>query len=129
MKLRVPIIVFFSVLILAVGGGCVPMLVGGGLAGGVAVSMDTIRLDVDVDIEQAWETTKTVVSARGEILSEIPEKGLIIAKVGDAKVSILIAKIIYKDGESVWIDVSARRRALPHMALAAEIIDAIDKEL
>ncbi|MBN2484198.1 MAG: hypothetical protein JXD21_08380 [Candidatus Omnitrophica bacterium] len=106
--------------------GCIPLLVGTGVAGGLVLSVDTVRLDLDTTIEQAWEETRSVLSERGQVIFENESDGVIRARIGDTSVAAYVARVTYDSGDtSIWVDVSARRRALPNLDLAFEIINDI----
>ncbi len=115
-----------SLCLLTTVTGCIPLLVTGGLAGGIVLSVDTARIDLDTTIDRAWEVTYQVLESKGEILSEDSAEGVIRARIQETSVIAYVARVTYDSGDtSVWVDISARRKALPHIDMAFEIINEI----
>jgi hypothetical protein len=105
--------------------GCAAVLVGAGVAGGIAISEDTAKLEVDTNFDRAWKITLNTVKSMGVVGSSDRDSGKIEATIQDSKVE---AKIIPLTAKTVRIQVKARKNLLPNMDLAMRIINRINSK-
>ena len=106
--------------------GCAPILIGGGLAAGVAISEDTAKLERDTSFQHAWAVTNETLEEMGVVNSKDKSTGRIEANIGNSKVTARITQIT---PGAVRIEVKARRKLFPHMGLAVEIVNKIHNKL
>lgn len=107
--------------------GCAAILIGAGVAGGVAISEDTAKLEADTSYNRAWTITYDTIKKMGGTIS-IQDKtaGKIEAIVQEAKID---AKVVPITSQAVRIEVKARKNMLPNMDLAMNIINRINSKL
>jgi hypothetical protein len=105
--------------------GCAAVLVGAGVAGGIAISEDTAKLEVDTSYDRAWRITYDTVKSMGIITSSDRESGKIEATVQESKVE---AKVVPLTSRTVRIEIKARKNMLPNMDLAMRIINRINSK-
>jgi hypothetical protein len=106
--------------------GCAAVLVGAGVAGGIAISEDTAKLEADTSYDRAWKLTYDAVKSAGVITKSDREIGKIEAMVEDSKVE---AKVVPLTPRTVRIEIKARKNLLPNMDLAMRIINRINSKL
>lgn len=111
----------FSLLLFS---GCALFLVGGGVAGGIAISRDTIEGNWDKSIDRIWDAARGVIMSEGFIRLEDKPHGTLDAEVRKSQVNIDIQKISEK---TVRLRVKARKgyRLLPNIDLANELYNKI----
>ncbi len=106
--------------------GCAAVLVGAGVAGGIAISEDTAKLEADTSYDRAWKLTYDAVKSMGVITKSDRDLGKIEAMVQESKVE---AKIVPLTSRTVRIEIKARKNLLPNMDLAMRIINKINSKL
>lgn len=106
--------------------GCAVLLLGGGIAGGIAISKDTAKLEKEVNFNHAWKTTYDVIADMGTIESSNKDAGKIEAKVRSSNVT---AHIIQVTPKSVRIEIKSRKAMFPNLDLAMEITNKINSKL
>ena len=57
--------------------GCAAVLVGGGVAGGVAISKDTAKLEIDANYDSVWDAAYKTIDDMGIISLRDQEAGKI----------------------------------------------------
>ena len=124
--MRRAILVILSVCLLGTMCGCAAVLLGGAVAGGMAVSKDTAKLEADTSFQRAWTVTYNTLLDMGEITLRDEDAGEIEAKVNEADVNAQIIRITRK---SVRIEIKARKNLMPEVELAVEIINKINRKL
>lgn len=107
---------------LAAFSGCAAVLIGAGVAGGVAISEDTAKLESDTSYTRAWKVTYDTLKEMGAINSQDKDAGKIEANVQDSKIE---ARVIPVTSKTVRIEVKARKNLLPNMDLAMTIVNKI----
>ena len=55
--------------------GCAALLIGGGVAGGIAISRDTAKLESDTSFQRAWTVTYKTLDSLGVINLEDKKSG------------------------------------------------------
>ncbi len=105
--------------------GCAAVLVGAGVAGGIAISEDTAKLEADTTYDRAWGITSGVLKDMGAITSSDKESGKIEAVIQESKVE---AKVIPLTSRTVRIEIKVRKNLLPNMDLAMRIINRINSK-
>ena len=105
--------------------GCAAVLIGAGVAGGVAISEDTAKLEVDTSYNHAWNVTYDTLKAMGAINSQDKDSGKIAANIQDTKIE---AKVLPLTPQTVRIEIKARKNFLPNMDLAMTIINRINSK-
>ncbi len=106
--------------------GCVALILGAGVAGGIAISQDTIRLQSNTSRDRAFNVTHQTLDRMGIINKEDPKANMIEATVEDSHV---VARIIPVTKNSIRIEVKVRKNLLPNMDLASKIINDINGRL
>jgi hypothetical protein len=106
--------------------GCAALLIGGGVAGGIAISKDTAQLEIDSSFEHAWDVIYSTVDDMGLIGLRDKKAGRIEADVQNSKVIVQLKRITAK---AVRIKVSARKNLFPNIDLAIDIINRIHDKL
>ena len=104
--------------------GCVLLLVGAGVTGGIAISKDTIEGHFDKKIDPVWKVAREVLMQEGFIRLEDKPHGHIEAEVRKSEVKIEILQVSEK---TVRIRVKARKghQLLPNPNLANELYNKI----
>lgn len=102
--------------------GCAAVLIGAGVAGGVAISEDTAKLESDTSYNRAWNVAYATLKEMGAINTQDKDSGKIEANVQDSKIE---ARIIPVTSRTVRIEVKARKNMLPNMDLAMTIVNKI----
>lgn len=105
--------------------GCAAVLVGAGVAGGIAISEDTAKLEVDSNFDRTWKITYGVVKSMGVVTKEDRESGKIEAKIQDSSVE---AKVVPLTSRTTQIQIKARKNLLPNMDLAMRMINRINSK-
>ena len=105
--------------------GCAAVLVGAGVAGGIAISEDTAKLETDTSFDRAWRVTYNIVKSMGVITKSDRDSGKIEAVIQDSKVD---AKVVPMTSRTVRIEVKARKNLLPNMDLAMRVINRINSK-
>jgi len=106
--------------------GCFALILGAGVAGGIAISQDTIRLQANTTFDRAWKTAHTALDKMGIINSEDQKAGTVVATIEESHV---VAKISLIAPRVVRIEVKARKNLLPNQDLASRIINDINNRL
>ena len=106
--------------------GCAVLLIGAGVAGGVAISRDTAKLEIDTSFNRAWKVTYSIIDRMGQINLQDKQAGEIQATVKESSITAQITQITSK---SVRIEIKARKNLLPNMDLSVEIINKINNRL
>jgi hypothetical protein len=115
----------YVVAALMIGSGCAAVLIGAGVAGGVAISEDTAKLEVDTNYNRAWNITYDTIKKMGVINTQDKTAGKIEANIEDTKI---FAQVIPITPQTVRIEVKARKNLLPNMDLAMNIINRINSK-
>lgn len=113
-------------LILLMSSGCAAVLIGGGIAGGMAVSRDTAEIVKDTSYDKAWDVTRKTLDEMGVINLEDKKAGKIEANVKDSKIT---AQVTQLTGKSVKVTIKARKNMFPKIELAMEIVNKINGKL
>lgn len=101
--------------------GCTAFLAG---AGTIGMGMDTIRLERFVDYDTAWNAAlESLHDLSANIELEDKTNNQIKATMADYKIKILVQK---SAKESVFVDVSARKKGLPSLSFADKIIEQVN---
>ena len=110
---------------LLIFNGCAAVLIGAGVAGGVAISEDTAKLEVDSRYDHAWNVTYDTVKSMGAVNMQDKDSGKIQANIQDSKVDI---KVLPVTSKTVRVEVKARKNLLPNMDLAMIIVNRINSK-
>ncbi|MDD5085709.1 MAG: DUF3568 family protein [Candidatus Omnitrophica bacterium] len=113
-------------LVLLMSSGCAAVLIGGGIAGGIAVSKDTAEIVKDTSCNKAWDVTHKTLDEMGVINLEDKKAGKIEANVKDSKITAQVTQLTPK---SVKVTVKARKNMFPNVDLAMEIVNKINNKL
>ena len=106
--------------------GCVPILIGAGVAGGIVVTQDMVRLQYDTSFDHAWDTTHEAIDKMGIISFQDKKAGKIEATIQE---SFVTARVTPVTAQSMKIEIKARKNMLPNMDLANKIINDINNRL
>jgi|CXWL01.1.fsa_nt_gi hypothetical protein len=118
------LVCFVAVSLLSVYG-CAAVLIGAGVAGGVAISEDTAKFEVDTSYNHAWSVTYDTIKKMGAINTQDKDSGKIEANIQNTRVD---AKVIPLTPQTVRIEIKARKNLLPNMDLAMTIINKINSK-
>jgi len=105
--------------------GCFALLLGAGVAGGVAISKDTASVNVDKSFDAAWKATYDQLEKMGAINLQDKKVGKIEANIEDSEVTALIKQLTAK---TVTIEIKARKNLFPNVTLAQDILNQIIKK-
>ncbi len=126
MKNRAIVMILFAGLLAA--SGCVPVLIGAGVATGYMVSNDAASGTVSASYRDLWDISQEILhSQEAEILMADESRGMIKALVSD-EVAVIV-RINALSETSQRLKVSARKCYLPKPELAQKIFYKIVKEL
>lgn len=115
--------VYLSLMLISVSG-CTAFLA---TVGTVGVGMDTIRLERNVEYTQAWNATvETLQEMEITIETTDIDHGLIEAVKDPSKIKI---QFYYAESQPTAIDVSVRKKGLPSLKLADQIVENINEKL
>ena len=106
--------------------GCIAIILGAGVAGGIVISQDTVRLQFDTNSERAWDKTHAALDKMGIINSEDKKAGTIEATIQESHVT---ARITPVTTQAMRIEVKARKNLLPNIDLANKVINDINNRL
>ena len=107
--------------------GCAVLLIGtAGILGGIAISEDTVQSEVEAGYRKAWGVTLDEIGEMGRIILKDEAGGRIEATVRSSDVVATIEQVTDK---VVRIKVKARKRFLPNVKLAHEIVGRVLKRL
>ncbi len=103
--------------------GCAVLLLGAGVAGGYAISKDSVRNLFDLPKEHVFDKSLAVAKEMGTVNLEDPIHGLIKMEVRDVNVTITVRQVTKK---TVELKVQARNDFLmPKVDTAQEIYSKI----
>ncbi len=116
----------FSLLFLF--SGCALFLIGGGVAGGIAISRDTVEGHFDKRFDQVWGAARQVLMGEGFIKLEDKPHGEIHAEAEKSEVTVEVLQVSEK---TVRVRVKARKsyKLVPNMDLANKIYNKLFKKL
>jgi len=115
------------VLVMAVNfTGCAVVLVGAGVAGGLAIAEDTVKLTKDRSYNKCWSATLSEIQKMGKVDLKDKDAGKIEATVRDSKVWATVKILTPK---TVTIEIKCRKNMFPNINLANEIANRIAKRL
>ncbi|MFH1062014.1 MAG: DUF3568 family protein [Candidatus Omnitrophota bacterium] len=107
--------------------GCAPLLLTLGAAGTAAVSLDTIRLERNVEYSRAWDATLAALKEQdADITTQDQETGIIKAMIKQSDISIKIAQI---KSRPTAIDITSRRKGIPDLKTADFLSEQINAQL
>jgi hypothetical protein len=125
-ELKMNKIPFFLVVVILVTG-CVPVLLGAGVATGYAISSDAAIGNVQSDYRTLWDqclSKLTILEA--EILTSDQSRGLIQGKIGEYNISVKIKNI---NDQTQRLKVSARKYLMPKPQYAQKIFFNIIEDI
>jgi len=119
-------IIFFAVTISFFFSGCVPVLIGAGVAGGYALGADSATGRISSGYPELWDLCVEVLKEKeAEFLNMNQSRGRIKAVVREHSVTIRIDSIT---SSTQRLKVAARRYFMPRPKFAQEIfLDIIDE--
>jgi len=107
--------------------GCAAVLVGAGVAGGYAISQDSVKNHFDVSEEKAFDAALDALRRKGEVTYKNAADGTIEGKVDEVDVSIRVKPVTEKTVELV---VKGRNKfKMPAVETAQEVYDLIEDKL
>jgi len=106
---------------------CTYLIIGGiGAVGGYIVSPDTVEGLADYDDVSVWDASVDIVSIMGIIEEKSESGGVILAKIGNAKITVTIVSL---NETTSKLTVKARKNYIPKMALAQDVFVKIMNRL
>jgi len=119
--------VLITVLSLCLTTGCVPLMIGAGVAAGYTLSGDSATGNIDSEYRVLWDLClEKLESMEAEILVANESKGVIKAKVSENDVVVSINTI---NSETQRLKVSARRFFMPKPQFAQKVFFKILQDL
>ena len=107
----------------ALSSGCAAALVGAGVAGGYAISQDSVRNTFDLSKEDVYRESLAVANDSGFVTTEDPAHGLIKLKIDNTNVTITVKRLSKK---TVELKVKARNQfLLPEINVAQDVYNKI----
>ena len=126
MKRKISLFVFLP-FALSVISGCVPLLIGAGIAGGVIFGRDYVSGNVDIGFDDVFSAAKAELEERGEVLDADVNDGLIRGKIKKDWITI---KVVSLTSSATRVKVSARKEyAIANIALAEDVFTSIISNL
>jgi len=98
--------------------GCAVALIGAGVAGGMAISSDTVKTDVDNKAADIWESAVYTVKKMGVVTTENKLKKTLEAIAEESNVTVWVEELTPK---ACRLKVKARKNLLPNINLAHKI--------
>ena len=121
MKTRATLVA--GLLAISLASGCAAALVGAGVAGGYAISKDSVRNTFDLPKDQVFQESLAVANDMGFVKLEDPAHGEIKLKIDDTTVTINVKRLSKK---TVELKVSARNQFLmPEVDVAQDVYNRI----
>ncbi len=121
---------FFIALVLSFNilfSGCVPVLIGLGVATGYMVTKDAVSGNFDIGYDTLWNTAVYVLERKGEIVSNDKQSGVLKANVGK---DVVVVKIRELTEASQNLRVSARKKGIiSNLSKAEEVFSEIVRKL
>ena len=118
--------VFLSFVLLLQGCAIPLILMGAGVVGGIAISEDTVQSEIEAGYKKVWAVTLDEIERMGKVKMKDEQGGRVEAKV---KGSEVVATIEPATDKVVRLKVKARKRLLPNVKLAHEIVGRVLKRL
>ena len=107
--------------------GCPLALVGVGVAGGYAISKDSVRNQFDLSKGHVFQQSVAVIEDMGLITTQDEQRGIIKAKVEDANVIITVKPLTKK---TVELKIKARNDLMmPKIGIAQDVYNRIVENL
>lgn len=128
MEHRKRFLILSSIFSLLCFSGCALFLIGGGVAGGIAISRDTMEGHFDKPLDRVWSVAREVVMQEGFIRLEDKPHATIDGEIKKSQINIQIIQVSEK---TVRIRVKARKgyKLLPDIGLANELYNKIFQKL
>lgn len=107
--------------------GCPVVLVGAGVAGGYAISEDSVKSHFDLSQGRVFDRSLKVLKEMGQVTEQDEKNGLIKGKVKDVDVTVTVQPVTKK---TVELEVKARNKfKMPAVDVAQEVYNKIDERL
>jgi hypothetical protein len=106
--------------------GCTALIIGGGVAGGIAISKDTATVNLDRSFDAAWNVTYKQLEKMGAITLQDKKANKIEARIQDSDVTATIKQLTPK---TITIEIKARKNFFPNVSLAQDILNEIIQKL
>ena len=120
----------FALLVIAASlalSGCPVVLVGAGVAGGYAISKDSVKNNYDLSKDRVYGSGLAVLKEMGQVTSEDKKNGVLEGKIKEIDVTITIKPLTKK---TVALEVKARNQIkMPSVDVAQEVYNKIDERL
>ncbi len=119
------VIIILLLLSLGLFTGCAAVLIGAGVAGGIAISDDTVKTNVDTSFNSVWTNTVATLKNMGTVILEDKNHGKAEAMIEDSHAWINVKKLTEKATE---IKIKVRKNLLPNIDLAHKIsVNIVEK--
>ena len=115
-----------TLLLACITGGCAVLLLGLGVAGGYAISKDTVRNDFEQSFGTVFRASVIVAQQQGLVTLEDEKRGRIEATIEESTVWI---KVEQNTPKTVRLKVTARKNLLPNIDLAQKVYNKILERL
>ena len=120
----------FALLVIAASfalSGCPVVLVGAGVAGGYAISKDSVKNNYDLSQDRVYKASLVVLKEMGQVTSEDKKNGVLEGKIEDVDATVTVKPLTQK---TVELKVSARNKIkMPAVDVAQEVYNKIDERL
>ena len=120
----------FALLVIAASfalSGCPVVLVGAGVAGGYAISKDSVKNNYDLPKNRVYGSGLAVLKEMGQVTSEDKKNGVLEGKIKETDVTVTVKPLTRK---TVELKVKARNQIkMPAVEVAQEVYNKIDERL
>lgn len=124
--MKIKICFVFVCLALAFSG-CAAVLVGAGVAGGYAISKDSVKDHFDISKDRVFKTSLSVAKDMGQVTLEDSKNGLIKAQAKEVDITITVKQLTKK---TVELKVKGRNKfKMPAVDVAQEVYTKIVEKL
>ncbi len=119
--------IFLSICVLLLTAGCIPVMIGAGVAAGYTLSGDSAIGNINSQYRVLWDICSEQLEAmEAEIIVSNESKGVIKARISENDVTVSINTI---NSETQRLKVSARRFLLPKPQFAQKVFQKIVQDL
>lgn len=125
-KMRIFTFIIASVIVLCSLSGCVAVLFGTGIAGGVVLSEDTVEFMYHTDLLQAWDISYAALGRIGSIKFADKINAEIKTDIAGSAVTV---KIMPTSMQSVVFHITARKNIFPDIKRAIAVMRTIEEAL
>ncbi len=107
--------------------GCAAVLIGGGVAGGIAIAKDTVELNLDKRYDTVWAVCLKEISAMGGTVTlRDKQAGTIQATIRETNLELTLTRLT---PQTVQTRIKARKNLFPDIETATALSNRISARL